>query len=371
MVIPEDFISGLDLCEEFYFRYVKPILHEDFPRLEYSCGLLGPGSDVLGFDDVLSQDHDWGPRLILFLRADDHKTLSPSIDRSLRQKLPADCLGYSTSFGEPDPIGVRLMKPAPAGEINHRIELATISGFFDYNLGVDMCKDLSAVDWLSFPQQVLLSIKSGRIFNDNLGLYDIRGKLNYYPHDIWLYMMASSWQRIGQEEHLAGRAMLTGQEVGFSILASGLMRDIMRLGFLLERKYAPYSKWLERAFKQLTCSATLMPFLEGAAKSADIGERQASLCRAFEVLASMHSGLRISEPVDSTCREFYGRGFQVIDGGRIATVLADTIESSDIRAIAERGLVGNIDQISDNTDVLEDRSMRRKLIEGLVPTPQP
>jgi hypothetical protein len=34
--------------------------------------LLGNGSEVLGFDTELSTDHDWSPRVVLFLRDEDH-----------------------------------------------------------------------------------------------------------------------------------------------------------------------------------------------------------------------------------------------------------------------------------------------------------
>lgn len=61
-----DFIKGLDLCEKFFYDVAKPVLDEYFPELVYSAGLIGYGSDVLGFDDEVSTDHMWGPRFYLF-----------------------------------------------------------------------------------------------------------------------------------------------------------------------------------------------------------------------------------------------------------------------------------------------------------------
>ena len=68
------FIKGLELGELFYTEAVKPILAKYFADLTYSAALIGTGSEVLGFDTPQSMDHDWGPRLMLFLTEADHET---------------------------------------------------------------------------------------------------------------------------------------------------------------------------------------------------------------------------------------------------------------------------------------------------------
>jgi hypothetical protein len=358
-------ITGLDLSEKYFFEDVKPILGKFFPHLKYSGGLIGSGSEVLGYDDEMSRDHHWGPRLILFLTDADYTNLSSSIDKSLRQNLPATCHGFPTNFSKPDKNGVRLMETASAIEISHFIDIITIKEYFNNLLGIDIYNKPSVIDWLSFPQQVLLSIQSGRIFHDQLGLNDIRNKLNYYPHDIWFYLMASSWQRIGQEEHLAARARLTGQDIGFSIIASRLVRDIIQLGFLLERKYAPFGKWLEKSFVKLNCGKVLMPYLSNILNSPDPKSSQQSLCMAFETLVSIHNNLSITKPINSECREWHKRPFKAIYGGQVAAIIADSIDNIEMRTILKKGLIGNIDQISDNTDILENKLLRRELIRSI------
>ncbi len=44
------FVPGLRLAGEFYAEAVRPLLDAEFPGLRYAAALLGPGSEVLGFD---------------------------------------------------------------------------------------------------------------------------------------------------------------------------------------------------------------------------------------------------------------------------------------------------------------------------------
>jgi len=67
------FIKGLELCETFFHEHGLPIIRQYDPNLEFSAGLIGYGSDVLGYDDCVSADHMWGPRFYLFLQESDIK----------------------------------------------------------------------------------------------------------------------------------------------------------------------------------------------------------------------------------------------------------------------------------------------------------
>src|SRR5581483_7403542 len=100
-------------------------------------------------------------------------------------------------------------------------------------------------DWLSFPQQELLCLTAGEVFYDGLcEVEKIRRKLAYYPHDVWLYLLACQWTRIAQEEAFVGRCGEAGDELGSRVTAARLVRDLMRLCFLFEKRYTPYTKWL-------------------------------------------------------------------------------------------------------------------------------
>src|ERR1700682_1567201 len=74
-----EFIPGLKLSGMFYREAVRPVLDAEFPALAHSAAILGPGSEVLGFDTQRSTDHHWGPRLMLFLAEADHPRYADAI----------------------------------------------------------------------------------------------------------------------------------------------------------------------------------------------------------------------------------------------------------------------------------------------------
>lgn len=141
----------------FFDQLVKPILKKHYPYLKYSAGLLGPGSDVIGFDTPRSMDHDWGPRVAIFLPKKDER-----VSKKLNKELPVEFKGFSV-------IGV---------------EVHTISSFFEEYLHFDISKKVTAEDWLVFPEHKLLTITEGDIFHDDLGLKKIVKRFEYYPKDI-------------------------------------------------------------------------------------------------------------------------------------------------------------------------------------------
>jgi hypothetical protein len=66
---------------------VRPLLDEAFPGLAYAAALIGAGSEVPGFDTERSADHDWGPRLLLFL-GDDDAGLARDVDEVVAGRVP-------------------------------------------------------------------------------------------------------------------------------------------------------------------------------------------------------------------------------------------------------------------------------------------
>jgi Domain of unknown function (DUF4037) len=356
-----DFIPGLKLSEQFYHQAVRPILLTDFPALQHSAALIGSGSEVLGFDTPMSSDHHWGPRILLFLSEEEFKQTHTALHDALAHKLPHSFLGYSTNFSAPNPNdnGVQHLQPIDSGPINHRVEILTFRQFFNSILAFDPYSEIQPTDWLTFPSQLLRTITAGAVYHDDLGLNDLRVKFSYYPHDVWLYLLAASWVRISQEEAFVGRTGLVGDELGSQVIAARLVRDMMRLCFLMERQYAPYSKWFGTAFAQLRCGQQLSPILQHVMLAQSWREREQTLSRAYEFVAAMHNQLGITAPLPAKVSSFFGRPFDVIHGGDYAAAIKATIKDEAVKNIPID--IGSVDQFSDSTDLLENIDLRLRL----------
>jgi hypothetical protein len=110
------------------------------------------------------------------------------------------------SFEDPDRIGIRVQKRINTGEVTHYIKILTIKSFFEEHLGVDPYNEISFSTWITLPEKKLPSLAKGKMFHDGVNLNKVLGIFKYYPRDVWLYLLASQWLRISQEEAFIGRA---------------------------------------------------------------------------------------------------------------------------------------------------------------------
>ena len=356
-------VPGLELSRLFFAEAVRPVLDDVVPGLRYAAGLLGSGSEVLGFDTEMSTDHHWGPRVDLFVEERDLDPARDAVRAALAERLPHRFRGWPTSFTDPDPADhdTRLLDPRERGPVRHRVEVYTASGFFRAYLGVDPAEPLAPADWLTLPEQKLRTIASGGVFHDAIGLGAWRERLAYYPRDVWYYLLAAGWARIGQEEHLMGRAGHAGDEIGSALIGGRLVRDVMRLSFLMERTYAPYPKWLGTAFARLRAAAELTPWLRAALAATSWRERQDALVPAYRTIATMHNALAITDALPTEPRDFFGRPFKVIALHGFADAIVARIEDPAVRRLAGRPLIGGVDQVSDSTDLLTPTRWRPAL----------
>jgi hypothetical protein len=314
------FVSGLELCRQFYDEAVRPVLDARFPDLPHSAALLGRGSEVLGFDDEMSTDHDWRPRVSLFLSEEDRSRHGDDVERVLGRELPGTFRG----------------RPADC-------EVHTVRGYFLDRLALDVDGEIGARDWLTLPEHGLRMYTAGEVFHDEAGLQAARDRLAYYPRDVWLYLMVTGWWRVHPEANLAGRAGAVGDELGSALIGSALVADLMRLCFLMEREYAPYPKWFGTAFARLSCGPALAPALSDVVRATTWQAREAALLEAYEKVAALHNSLGLTEPLVTEQVRMWERPFRVAWAdfpGR----LREQIRDPAVVEIAQRWPVGPIDR---------------------------
>jgi len=356
------FVKGMALSERLYHEGVKAVMARRFPEVRYSAGRLGRGSDTLGYDTPMSMDHGWGPEVQVYLLAEDHAQYAEQIVEVMRHELPREVAGVPTNYDSTsDEVGkpVRL----ESGPIEHRVYCINVHTFVVSYRPFNANRGITALDWVALPQQTLRLIRSGRVFHDGLGeLEPMRAKLHYYPDDIWYYLLSAQWEHIEQECPFMGRCGDVGDELGSRILAARLIHFIMDLCFLMERQYAPYSKWFGTAFLELRCAADLVPVLQAALDAQTWQEREKHMSQAYGYLARMHNGLGITDPVPTTVEPFFDRPYLVPGKSNPGQAIYEKITDDEVKRLPR--FVGSVDQLTDVVCV-RDWPNRRAGLVGL------
>lgn len=346
------FVPGLELARTFYREVVASLV-----PVPHTAALIGEGSEVLGYDTERSTDHEWGPRLQLFVPAAE----VVSVAERVRCGLPAEHRGFP----------VRWFSLVEQRETDH-IEIGALDDWLRDNLRslpITASGDLDVAGWLAMPQQHLLQLTAGEVFRDDDGdLTRLRAGLEWYPTDVWRWLIACQWQAIGGAEPFLGRAAEIGDDRGARLITSRLCRMIMELAFLQERRYRPYEKWFGRAFDKLECAFELGSLLDDALAMAPVSTAGSALSRALLLMAHRHNELAISEPVSPVIGDF---AVLVNDAVRPYPVLntPDLINAA-IDAIGDRSLrdlprIGAIDQLTHADDILINFSGLQSELAGL------
>jgi len=334
----------------FYTDVVKEKLKEEYPGLEYAAALIGKGSEVLGFDDEMSTDHHWGPRLQIFLKDEDFDKYNLPIKELFSVNLPLSFHGYSTNWSEPDTSDSmnQFLELKEDGLINHRIEIYTVKQYLELFLALESL-ELNEIDWLTIPEQLLLEFTSGKVFFDNFNeLTNTRKCLNYYPNSIWKLKIIAQWDRISQEIVFVGRTGGRGDDLGSRIEASRLVRYIMEMVFILEKKYIPYEKWFAIAFKQLAIAPSLGPILLKILEENKWQQREKLLCEAYLIVAKKHVELELIDDSIINIVHFHNRPQLIIPVDKIVNQLKGGISFTFNPIIYQLGTVNQFINICNN-----------------------
>lgn len=334
------FTPAAELSGAFYAEVVRPLLKGH----QHSAALLGWGSDVLGYDTERSTDHGWGPRLLVFV--DDADAIE-EIESLLGARLPERFRGWPVRYGW------------DAVETTHHVTVTTLPTWLVDQLGVDATAGMTTLDWLLAPQQRLLGVVAGQVYADDSGaLRDVRHALSWYPDQVWRWLLACQWRRVAQEEAFVARTAEVGDEAGSAVTAARLVRDLMRLTLLLDRRYAPYQKWLGTAFARRRHPDALPRYLVETLHARDVTGRGSALAESYTALARRHNAARLTDPLDVAIRDYHRRPARVLMADRFAEACLATVTDPMLSALP---LIGAVDQAVDSTDILSEPRLCRRL----------
>lgn len=333
---------GVALAHDYYNELVAPLLSQRCRGVVYAAARIGSGSEVLGLDDAMSRDHDWGLRLQLFV---DQSSIRP-VKAALEEHLPETFRDHPCRFTFTGQTIQRL-----------GIDVTTVEQFAHEELGFDPVSSSPSVsDWLSVSGQAALEVTAGAVFEDRVGdLSRLREALAWYPQDIWRYVVACNWHRIDQELPLMSRAGDRGDDLGSRLIAARLVDVIVHLAFMLCRTWPPYSKWRGTMFAQLPIADSIGHDLQAVLAAADWKSRTDTMRAALDHIADLQR--RADLPMaDQPVVPFWERPYLHIEPSLVPTIMGG-IEDPAIRRLPV-GL-GSIDQRTDNVDLLVHPQHRR------------
>ena len=235
-------MKGLELAEKYYETYGKAMLAE-FPELEheFAAGLVGRGSECFGFDDEISKDHDYGPSFCIWLKREVYSQYAGKVQAAY-DAMPGSFLGFPE----------RIIEETGKG----RVGVLCIEDFYYGLLGIDHIPRTNS-EWLLLQAENLAAATNGAVFEDRLGEFSrIReGLLQFYPEDIRLKKIVACLARAARAgQYNYARAMARHERVAAELSLHEFIKEIMSLVYLLNRKYAPFSKWIHRGMRELpTC----------------------------------------------------------------------------------------------------------------------
>ena len=233
-------VKGLKLSENFFWEELHPLLRQSKEELLFHAafGLVGPGSECLGFDDIYSRDHDFTPLCCIWVRKAEMEPYGYEI-RELLAKLPKSYEGLPVLQAEE-------LTPGRRG-------ILELESFYDSFLG---CQGLpeSLSDWNRIPEAFLATAVNGKVFLDLEGSFTKmrNALLAYYPYDVWMHRMAYCCTKIAQAgQYNYPRCVERGEWTAAALAKGEFLEYAIRLLYLLNRKYGPFYKWMHRGLEEL------------------------------------------------------------------------------------------------------------------------
>jgi len=233
----------IDAARQWYETAGAPMLEREFGDVvsQIAVGRAGHGSECFGYDDEVSRDHDYFTGFQLWITEPAERAFGFRLERAyarLRKEFPPDGEGAKTGSSE--------LGDAEDG-------VAVIGDFYWRHLGFPGAPE-NWRQWLYTPDHAFAEATNGVVFRDDLGVFSgIRDTiLNGMPEDVRRKKIAARAVFMAQSGQYNYRRCLRHGEPGAATLAlDEFVRNAAQMVFLLNRRFAPYYKWVFRAMRDL------------------------------------------------------------------------------------------------------------------------
>lgn len=236
-------MKGLELAEQYFMAEGLPMirsLEERIPELKgkLAAGLVGQGSECLGFDDEFSRDHDFGPSFCLWMKREDYIRFGEEA-RKAYEAMPSEFAGY----------GKRMVTQHGDG----RVGVLCLEDFYYGLIGRETVPEKD-MDWMWIPESRLSTAVNGKVFLDEEGTFSAirEGLLAFYPEDVRrkkIVARAAAMAQSGQYNY--ARLMRRGEWSAAILAEAEFIKNACSVVHLLNQKYTPFYKWMHRSLKEM------------------------------------------------------------------------------------------------------------------------
>ncbi len=231
-------MQGMELAKKYYETYGAPMIAETCGDLadRIAVGLVGEGSQCFGFDDVISQDHDFGPGFCIWMREQEYTGYGEKLAAAY-QALPEDFLGFTR----------RNLQD------QSRVGVMTVKGFYRKYLGLEQPPDTNRA-WLFLKETDLALCTNGAVFRDECGEFTgfREALLQFYPPDILRKKIAARAAVMSQAGQYNLLRCLRRQDAMAAMFAlSRFTESALSMLYLLNRRYMPFYKWAFHGARKL------------------------------------------------------------------------------------------------------------------------
>ena len=252
-----------------------------------AVGRAGHGSECFGYDDKVSRDHDYFTGFQLWIAEEDERAFGFRLERAyarLRKEFPPD--------GDPNASDSSRLGDAEDGVV-------VIGDFYRRHLGFPGAPE-NWRQWLYTPEHAFAEAVNGEVFRDDLGAFSsIRETiLNGIPEDVRRKKIAARavfMAQSGQYNYM--RCLRHGESGAAALALDEFVRNAASMVFLLNRRFAPYYKWVFRAMRDLPKFGSFSTRLADLLTDGVSGEAKAA--RIEELCAEIASELRVQGLSDS------------------------------------------------------------------------
>ncbi len=248
--------KGMDLCRSYVEEIAYPDFEKKYPYLigRVAFGLVGEGSDCLGFDDEWSMDHDFGPGFCLFLEQDDFEIYGSEL-QEWYEGLEKEYKGFiRTSING-----------------THRLGVQAIESYFEYYTNSKTASDYiekNRNNIINLRHEMLSAFFAGEMFRDPLGIFQGRRQafaqvFEEELRDFWVIEQIKALREMAQAgQYNYPRLLERNDLVSAHMAKTRFAEACLKYIHYREHKFPPIYKWLKRSASEIQQWEEVVSLLE-------------------------------------------------------------------------------------------------------------